>query len=586
MIHHLFHLASSILTSHFLLVWLFSLVFVVAGGLLLSTIRGQIASSPLQQHVSANATKVQPQFSTVDGFSLVLFCLFAMFYMSVILYKEDFCYYDDDLLTEFSVQGKNFGPPIWNGDRFFPLSDQEFNLLRFVTRSPFGYHSLVVVQLAILITLIFLILKDLKIRYRCLVTAAAMLAPSFLIPFMGFVYPERNVLFGLAILLLCLQGYSKTQSRLYFVGCLVATHFILYYKETAVLFVVAFAATRAILQTYRARRVGLRSWRPIVAENSLSIGFLSVAAIYTVLFLVVMLPHRNFSYIAASQHPLSSVLAVYLQFDCLPFLLLGVFLLRFGLCLFSQMELDPLWDSLAVGAIAYFIGILALRINSGYYMAPVDFIAIFYLANMARLWLRRPARVRVFSIAGIVIAVMSQAAVYSSVRAVERKETIAAKAGLAEFLKNYLPTIHKDSVELFFPYSNGYHLMGLSSYLNYKGFRLDGQGGSGSKIGPKIIFKGREKFADNKCMEYRDYSCIHAEDPSPGAIVVVLPDDSVSNNELRDIAKDFPQLFHMDCPVCSAHPRWFTLFHAISAEYSLSPLPGHWLQLHVFRRPI
>jgi hypothetical protein len=585
MIHHLFHLASSILTSHFLLVWLFSLVFVVAGGLLLSTIRGQIACSPLQQHVSANATKVQPQFSTVDGFSLVLFCLFAMFYMSVILYKEDFCYYDDDLLTEFSVQGKNFAPPILNGDRFFPMSGQEFNLLRFVTRSPFGYHSLVVMQLVILIVLIFLVVKNLKVRYRCLVTVTAMLAPSFLIPFMGFVYPERNVLFGLAILLLCLQGYSKTQSRMYFVGCLVATHFILYYKETAVLFVVAFAVTRAILQTYRARRTGLRSWRPMVAENALSIGILGVAAIYTALFLVVMLPHRNFSYIAASQHPLSSVLTVYLQFDCLPFLLLGVFLLRLKRFLISQMELDSLWDSLAVGAITYFIGILALRINSGYYMAPVDFIAIFYLANMARLWLQRPARVRVFSIAGIVITVMSQAAVYSSVRAVERKETIAAKAGLAEFLKNYLPTIHKDSVELFFPYANGYHLMGLSSYLNYKGFRLDGQGDSGSKTGPKIIFKGREKFADNKCMGYRDYSCIHAEDPSPGAIVVVLPDDSVSNNELRDIAKDFPQLFYLDCPVCTAHPRWFNLLHAISAEYSLRPLPGHWLQLHVFQRP-
>jgi hypothetical protein len=586
MIHHLFHLASSILTSHFLLVWLFFLVVVVAGGLLLSTVRDPIAFSPLRQLASDNAARVQPQFSTGDGISLILFCLFAMFYMSVILYKEDFCYYDDDLLTDFSVQGKNFGPPIWNGDRFFPLSDQEFNLLRFVTRSPFGYHSLVVVQLAILIVLIFLILKDLKVRYRCLVTAAAMLAPSFLIPFMGFVYPERNVLFGLAILLLCLQGYSKTQSRLYFAGCLVATHFILYYKETAVLYVVAFAATRAILQTYRARSARLSSWRRRVEENALSIGILGVAAIYTALFLVVMLPHRNFSYIAATQHPLSSVLAVYLQFDCLPFLLLGVFLLRLGRCLFSQMELDPLWDSLAVGAIAYFVGILALRINSGYYMAPVDFTAIFYLANMARLWLRRPARVRVLSLAGIVIALMSQAAVYSSARAIERKGTIAAKAGLAEFLKSYLPRAHNDSVELFFPYSNGYHLMGLSSYLNYKGFRLEGQGDSGDRAGPRIIFKGRERFDDNKCIGYRDYSCIHAERPSPGALVVVLPDDSVSMNELQDIAKDFPQLIYMDCQVCSAHPRWFNLLHAISAEYSLSPLPGHWLQLHVFQRPI
>ena len=153
------------------------------------------------------------------------------------------------MLTDFSVQGMNFLPPVWSAvGRFYPLADQEFNLLKFVTRSPAGYHALVALQLLVLLAVLFVVLRAFQVRYRVLILIAAMVAPSFLIPFTGFVYPERNVLFWLAVMLLCLQEYSRTKARIYFIGCLVATHCALYYKETVVLFVVAYAITQLLLQ--------------------------------------------------------------------------------------------------------------------------------------------------------------------------------------------------------------------------------------------------------------------------------------------------------------------------------------------------
>ena len=126
---------------------------------------------------------------------------------------------------------------------------------------------------------------------------------------------------------------------------------------------------------------------------------LGVSAIYLMFFLVAMLPHRNFSYIKGLREPIVSVLLAYLQIDWLPLILLVVLVLRFGLFLFSNGRLDPMWDPLAVAALAYFFGVVSLRINSGYYMAPVDLFALLYLANMSLLWLSKASRLRIAVVA-------------------------------------------------------------------------------------------------------------------------------------------------------------------------------------------
>jgi len=584
MLHHAIHHTYSLLISYFLWLWFFVCILIVVAVWLWFD-RGLGSRAGLRHGFEETIAKPPVQMSFADKVSASLFTLFAVGYIYLIFYKEDFSYYDDDLLIESTLQGRKFLPPIWPAiGRFFPLAGQEFNFLRFVTRSPFIYHVLVVVQLVVFLALIFLILRDLQVRYRCLIAAAAMVTPSFLIPFMGFVYPERNVLFGLAILILCLQRYAQDHSPVYLTGSLVAAHFILYYKETVVLFVVTFAFGCLALQLYQSRSDGQWSWWELAHENILPLGLLAVAGIYSILFLVVMLPYRHFSYISGLREPITSILIAYLHFDWLPFLLLVAVTIRVGRFLVG-VPLDRLWDSLAIGAIAYFFGILALKINSGYYLAPVDFLALLYFTNLARIWLQRPTQVRRFVIATVVICILFQNLAYSSFRLVERKGIIATKSQLAVFLKKYTESTHTDSVEVFFPNASGYNLMELASYLNYRGFRLDGQNTRSSGADPKLVFKGRETFEDNKCVGYRDYLCFHAENASPGALVVVLPDDPISAEELHSLTQNSTQLLAVECDICSAHHRWFDALHAISTGHSLTRLPDNWLQLHIFQQP-
>src|SRR6516225_2246771 len=260
LIYHLLIHSSQIITSRLLLVWLFFLGLVVVCALLLGSPPDSLSSGLSHRGVSDGRMRLRSRLSPTDGISAIALLLFVAFYIVLIFYKEDFAAYDDDQLTDFSLRGTSFPAPVWPGvGRFFPLGHQEFNLLRFITKSSAGYHSFAVAQLIILLLALVVMLGEYKFVYRVPVLIAATLAPSFVISFTWLICTERNVLFWLAIMLLCLYEHSQTKAGIYFIGCLVATHFALYYKETVVVFVVAYAGAELLLQSYLGRRTGYRS---------------------------------------------------------------------------------------------------------------------------------------------------------------------------------------------------------------------------------------------------------------------------------------------------------------------------------------
>jgi hypothetical protein len=592
-IYHLFEHAYRIFRFNFLLDWLFFLGLIVVCALLLGSPPDSLSSGLSQRGASYGRMRLRSRLSLTDGISVIALLLFVAFYIVLIFYKEDFAAYDDDQLTDFSLRGQSFPPPIWPSvGRFLPLGLLEFNLLRLITKSPAGYHSFSVAQLIILLLALVVVLGEYKFVYRVPILIAATLAPSFVLSFTSLVIPDRNVLFWLAIMLLCLCGYSKTKAPIYFIGCLVATHFALYYKETVVVFVVAYAGAQLLLQSYRRRRTGYRSWQELARENSLQVGMLAVSGIYVVLFLV-MLPHPSFSYIIAKRAALSFLILGYLQLDWLVFILIPVLVLRLGWFVFCEGQLDPMWDSLAIGALAYFFCLIALRLYMPYYTASVDLIALLYLARVSLSWLLNPTKVRVSVVTTVFVCILLHNTAYSSFAIIENKNFIAIKSQFAGFLRTYGTRVSSSTVELFFPYADGYRLMELSAYLRYKGFRLAGQKVTGSEAGPGLVVEGRNAFANSRCVGYRDYACIHADSARDGALIIVLPDDMASMADVEEIGKDSVLLFSTQTLDVRSRPgSWLKLLHATSylsdaafcAGSSCGELPEHWLRLHVFAK--
>lgn len=589
--------ARRVVILHFLPVWMVFLVVVAVCGLLLPLYDGP---RPRPSTDTLNRKpKPARQFTSADALATILFLLFAAIYIALIFYKADFAYYDDnDVFTEYSARGVPYPPPIWFGEwRFFPLAFQEFNVLSHVTRSVIGYYFLGVAQLIVLLIALFVILEEVPIRFRLLVMAALMVTPSFVIVFTGLIFPERNIVFWLAIMLVCLVGYSKRQRRIYLLGCLITTQFLLYYKETVVVFVIVFAVSRMLLMHMEQER-SQHSWRETIRNNSLPLGMIGVSCIYVVLFLMALgLPHGVPVYIAR-QHarfdglgaPPTSLLLWQLLIDWLPLILLVVLMVRIAQFVFFRRRLDPLLDPLAAGAIAYYLSIIALRIGNAYYMAPVDFVAVFCLTRLSVVWLRHASIARLCIVAVVFLSIVAHDALYSTFQVVERKSVITAKGQFANFLGGYLQRTKGNTLELFFPYAFGYDLMELSSYLRYRGFHLEGPFAAPQTIGgglgeTRLVIEGREDFDEGKCIAGRNYVCHHTEEARPGALVVVLPDDNASLADLKHIGEDASLLLVWKAPnFCTRRDSWFRLLHAISRTYPRNQLPESWLQLYVFEQ--
>jgi hypothetical protein len=469
----------------------------------------------------------------VDKSFTALLALFVCFSVLVIYYREDFATFDCDQLTDFAVAGHSL-PPIWpSGGRFFPLGLQEFNVLRYVTRTPFGFQSMAVVQLVILVGVLFAVLQECRPAWRSLISVAAVVTPSFVISFMGLIYPERNALFWLAILILCLSAASSQKTPIYFLGCLVSTQFFLYYKEPLVVLILAYAVSRIILNICSNSAVRQNSWPDLLRMNLVPLGLCAVAAIYSLLFLIFMFPFpfQQSIYISNQlnlQHLNKAiVLLQYLQADWIAGLLAVVLFARVLRLAFARLQMEPLWDSLAVAAIAYFAAIVGIGMYQEYYLAPVDLIAVLYLGRLAALWVQQGSAWRTSIIGAAYVCLVTHSGAWSTLLVLDRKERILCEADLSDFLKTYKTANDQRLVEIVFPRASGFRIAEVSAYLKYKGIRLMGQSGVANEPGPEFVMAGTGNYPSGICHTDKPYLCKHEDKPEDRALVVFLPGEPI-----------------------------------------------------------
>jgi hypothetical protein len=573
------------IVHHFLRLWFLVLLLVISGGWYLSSInrgKNRCASESDREKIWRRKESLQ----LIDWIAIIALALFVSFCILHMVHGEDFAYYDNDQLTDFSATGNAFRPPVWPEEgRFFPLGHQEFNIVLHFTRTAIGYQSFVAVQMLVLLVVLFVVLRDMSVSYRVVALAAVMTAPSFSIPFTGLIYPDRNVLFWLGILIFCLVGYEKNGARIYFVGSLVASQFILYYKETVVVFLTTYAVARLLLGIHLAWQEGQRSWRELARGNALVLAMLGVAAIYSVSFVVAVFGYSRFSYVNGLKLDMNTTILGYVETDWL--LPVFVFAVVWRVCrvLGHRGQFDPVWDPLAWGALTYVASLIALRLFRDYYMAPVDLIAFLYLAYLLAPWIHQKPRWRTVVAIVALVCIMIHNAAYSALKIINRKTVIQLNHELADFLKVYRPRATATATELWFPYADGYRLMELSSYLHYRGLPLSGTKENSAGAGTPFLFEGVEKFPDELCVAYKRYRCVPVVRVPEDGLVVILPDDKVPAKDLAELRQSSTELFSREpWPVDSEKEMWLQALHALAWDYWGRREPQNLWQVHVFRK--
>ena len=353
--------------------------------------------------------------------------------------------------------------------------------------------------------------------------------------------------------------------------------------------VVGYAASRVLLDVHSTWRAEQGSWQEFLRRNIVPVGLLVVAAIYSVLFLVFMFPFpfRPSNYIKNFWLHLdkADALLTFLHADWVAALLAVVLLLRVGRFVFAGQRLEPMWDSLAIAALAYFAAIIGVGIYTDYYLAPVDLIAVLYLGRLAALWVLQRFSWRMAIVGTAYVCLVVHTAALSTLTILDRKERILRESELASFLKNYKAESGKERVEVFFPKKDGFDMAEISSYLLYKGIRLAGQRVILEGASQEFVVAGPGNYPSGNCVNYKPYLCKHENEPEEGALIVLLPSDVVRKSDLEQAAKDTMPLVSVESwPEDSLTGRGLRLLYVLSTLHVGYHYPQPWWQFHIFKK--
>jgi hypothetical protein len=516
--------------------------------------------------------------------AVVFLSLFLACYIASSVVWEDFTYYDNSLFTLGTLAGHDIPSFIWPDEgRFFPLCDQEYNLLRHVTSSVIGYHALRIFQLVLLSGMLLLFDEGLSIKARAALIILILITPSILISFSGLIYPESNLIFSLVCLAWCVKRFEQTRSTVWAVGALISSQCMLYYKETVFLLLLGFAVGRLLLRCWKVDRRGWDFRRLQDLESRLDVCLALLVAPFLLYYLAAMFPNYRTHYADVFRLSFSQVLSAYLEVDLLAWVFIAVVLVRVILILRRKVAPSLLWDGLALGGVAYVAGYLALRMYAAYYLAPVDLIAVLYLGHLA---IRSGENVVLgtkLCAWALLTLVLLQDLSFSAFRVYERKNLIHAKAEMGRVIEARYQSGPQNAERLFFPFAGPNRIMEFGAYLNYRGVPME-RAPADTVATDSVVMVGKAILEDGPCVRGKPLVCHHGAKPDPGDIIVVLPDDLTQTDELNSYRQEGIE------PLFSYHPRpsispWLRPYvnrlHVVSPVFFHDPLPDLWLNASV-----
>jgi hypothetical protein len=578
MIHHFLHALRALWSERIALFWPIWVAITAVGVMLVIWVvpqRKNITLDPIQSRWH--------DWSRSAILAVAFLGLFLACYIAGSLVWEDFTYYDNSHFTNGTLVGRDIPVQISpEAGRFWPLGHQEFNLIRHFTHSVPGYHAFRIVELVLLCGILLVFDEELSIEARVALITLALVTPSILTSFSGLIYPESNIIFWLVCLAWCVKRFEQTQSTAWAVAALVSSQFMLYYKETAFLLLLGFAAGRLLFRCWKVDHAGWDFNRLRDRESRLDMCLALMVAPFLLYYLAAMFPNYRTGYTDDFRLPLAEVVASYLKLDFLVWVFVAVVLARIFLILRRKVAPSPLWDGLALAGIGGFVGYLCLRVYSAYYLAPVDLIAVLYVGRLAILSMEKMSLGTRLCALALLSLVLLQGLSLSAFRMYERKNVIHAKAEMGRVIKARYESDPQSVKRLFFPFANPFPILEFASWLNYIGVPVE-EVPPGSAATSSVGMVGKAIKKDGPC-GYRTFACHPGSRPDPGDLVVVLPDDFTRTDELNSYRQEGAG------PLFSYHPRppipqwlhpYVNRLHVVSPVFAHEQLPDSWLNASV-----
>ena len=586
--------------SPFLIIWIISLSIVIYLGFIFRANKQSKNPTNYQSNNSSlSPATIKGRSTYISYCAIFTFCIFIIVYIYLMLYGEDFAYHDNEQFTLFSLQNVFYKMPIWRENaRLWPLGLQEYNLISLISKTPFAYHCFSVLQLLITIYLCFSILSSLKLISKIVITTVIITSSTFVISFFGLIFTERNIIFWLAVFIFCYAKKQANSSFIYVVGIFVSAQFLLYYKEVCFIFIMGFSFCHLALKSFQDRlwkKINYKTISQFIKDNWTDFGIIFLSLVFVCLYIYVFYVYGqgqgSYAYDNQSTQLLSTFIG-FVKINIILLIFLSFVALRIAGILSGRYRISVIWDSLAAGNILYFIAYLKLNMFRWYYTAPVDFVAILYLANIVSNALaatnknkyRRPL------VVSLLIIVVITNINYSSYAIIARKKEIESRIRTAGFLKEYMAELKvNNDVNLYYPSNIPYYIMEMSSYLYYKKLPIIIEDDSeeedqDKRDSPYLVMKAPEEFTDNLCVFYRPFKCFKSDRPNKNDLIVFLPETAMLFNP--DLNMYMPKekigKYEQSCVTLFKYSPEYNGIEKVLYYFAKNRIDEQWFNVYIF----
>ncbi len=298
---------------------------------------------------------INPQLGPTNDFTFLRTLQSGKF---MLYYNANFPYYDAAQLGRFS-----------------PFTAMEYNLFGLFSKSPspFWYYFYHAVQFVIFAVLIVKLLAKFTANKFILygVPTLFFLTPGFTISWFQMQINERNVIFFLAVFLLCYLLYLKERKAIYFILGLISANLAIHSKETAFIAIGAFAFFHLIF-----------SWKTANKKIKILNGLLLLSSVIyiAIYYFFVWLNRGSALYLNTSFNFYLTFIKNFLNYGffsdpILILILLPLIIWRMYKVFIRRREAHPLYDSMLLAASAYIAVFFALNMYGPYYLLPAYIFA-------------------------------------------------------------------------------------------------------------------------------------------------------------------------------------------------------------------
>lgn len=517
--------------------------------------------------------------------------IFLSCYIAITLSWEDFNYYDNSMFDLYTLQGHNYPPPITTGTgRFFPLSHQEFNVIKVFTSTIFGYHLFSIGELILFSFILISIDRELPIFFRMVLAIIVLLSSGVLLSFSQLIFAERNIVLVFFLLVVLLTSFERTKSPIWAFFSIIFVQLMLYYKETSFVMISCLGFGRIVLRLWIAR-FDKKSWASALHDKSslLDLSIIMCGVSYLIYYQIMRIG-MGVSYAAARGGQYRDVLLAYVSTD---FLAVSLTLAVLGrTCLIISRRATPwvLWDSVAVGAVASAAAYIYLGLYSSYYLTLVDVIAVLYVGRLVALSWKNIQLWMKIGVVSLAILIVTHDIAFSLYSLYEEKNIVHIKTKIGDVIAQRYFNSH-GPLRIFFPFSNPYVISEFAAYLDYRHMPVERIGDDEEQTAGAhrlIMVTPRTSSAndsarytsinpDGRCVPWLPLRCRWDKNPAPGDVVVILPDDQVSAKKLGEGGPAPDQLVFEPWPRLSDRAIRVFLGPEAAVRFEQGRVPDHWL---------